>query len=72
MLLNAITKAAFYKKVIVKFEKSSTNLVYYNKKIKRIDLIIKINKNIRITKKINEIDKNSVNYQNLIQSLRAN
>jgi hypothetical protein len=72
MILHAITKALISNKIRIELENSCADLIYFKKKIKRIDIILKLDKNIRITKKINEIDKNEIDIQNILQSLRAN
>lgn len=72
MILNALTKLGLYNKININFEYSCVNLIYYNKKVKRIDLILRFNEEIRITKKINQLDLESIDYQSIIQSIRAN
>lgn len=73
IILYAISSAAIFKKFEIKFSKSTVNLTYYNKKTKIIDLTIKINKEtLRITKKINEVNNDSIDLENMALSIRAN
>jgi hypothetical protein len=73
MLLYAITKAFWSNECKIELEKSNVHLVYYKSQKKIIDLTIKIKNNkIRIVKKINLLDYENIDYENLIISVRAN
>lgn len=73
IILYAITRAWNFKEFKIKLDKSKVHLIYYESKTKIIDLIIKIDKeSIRITKKINEINTDKIDYDNLAISVRAN
>ena len=58
------------KKIILSNEDSNVNLIYYKHKIHYID--IKIDNEIRKTKKIKNIDYSKINYKKIYTSIRAN
>jgi hypothetical protein len=58
------------KKIILSYEDSNINLIYFKHKIHYID--IKIDNEIRKTKKIKNIDYSKINYRKIFTSIRAN
>lgn len=73
IILFAISQAEWSNKIEIELEKSSVHLIYFEKKKKILDLIIKIKgENIRITKKINSIDNTKIDYDSIVLSVRAN
>ena len=58
------------KKIILIYEDSNTNFIYFKHKIHYID--IKIDKTKRSTKKIKKIDFTKINYKKIYTSIRAN
>lgn len=73
MVTFSIINASFLKKIEIKMDKAKAQLIYYEEKLKVIDLVIKINnKSHRITKKIHNYDKEKIDYNNIVRSIRAN
>nr|QCU82597.1 hypothetical protein [Pseudourostyla cristata] len=72
MLLYGLSKSNLFDNLLIEYDNSKTNLIYYKKKSKIIDLIIS-NDSIkkRITKKVNVIS-NEIDNNNIYRSLRAN
>jgi hypothetical protein len=58
------------KKIILSYEDSNVNFIYFKHKIHYID--IKIDNEIRKTKKIKNIDYSKINYRKIYTSIRAN
>jgi hypothetical protein len=73
ILLYAIATVFHKKNLKINVKNGCAHLIYYKAGHKKIDLIVKINKkNIRITKNINSIDKNTPDFESMIISVRAN
>jgi hypothetical protein len=58
------------KKIVLNYEDSITNLIYYKHKIHYIDIINE--EGVRLTKKIKKIDKNTIDKKKIYNSIRAN
>lgn len=73
IILYAISKVFWFKNLEIKIGKSFVHLIYFKHKSKILDLTIKFDKEtIRITKKINEINKEEIDFENIAISVRAN
>ncbi len=73
IILFAICQAKWFNKIEIELDKASAHLIYFEKKKKILDLVINVKgEKIRITKKINTIDKTKIDYESITKSIRAN